>query len=470
MKSIFKKIALLGATVMALASCASLLPNRSHRSRSSSDEIYEASYQGNGSQFINPSSPSGGRSSSSKSEVVNNSQYYLQGPAGTFECAVDEESGFEYNVISSETGMAAQISSFSIEHTGSIETHGELQNNNVSLWVYVTPYDSGVFEFNVEVTDIYGRSFFQNSRIIANRHNFDSNVRVEYQSYAVVPPYCGFGISFNVFNMRTGETYYLDKNHPFDVGHINESVVKINNFQAVNTGEFLNIDFESVDSGIDLVELKLIMKNGSTYNITIYIEVRPEVWFEQSNPLVIPYNDYIDVTFEAFQNDKYYGMINAHLDLDKTSVEVHSFAYEILDFSSYKITLRIYNNTTDYGDILIRAYTEEGFYYEWGCQIVSERVYETERWVSCNIEYVRYKQSSKMVFFLEGYFGRIIIKDIDISFKNGKIDNLFAKNVYGESYEYHFVPTGYGDETMHVSITSEEGYVYETECSFYIDQ
>jgi hypothetical protein len=75
-----------------------------------------------------------------------------------------------------------------------------------------------------------------------------------------------------------------------------------------------------------------------------------------------------------------------------------------------------------------------------------------------------------MVFFLDGHFGRIIIKDIDISFKNGKIDNLFVKNVYGESYEYHFVPTGYGDETMYVSITSEEGYVYETEMGLYIER
>lgn len=456
---------------MALASCANLLPNRSRRSRSSSDEINEPSYQGNNSQFINPSSPSGGRSSASKDEPIQSTLYCLEGINGVVECTVDEDAAFEYHVFNIETGMARQIRDFSFEYTGNLDVYGELQNDKVSLLIHFVPYDSGVFDFSIEVTDIYGQSYAKSNQIVASYHNFDSDIRIDYQSSIQTMPNCGSYITFYAYNKRTGNALRFDANHPFDIGHIDESIVKINSYQTMNNGEYLELYIESQSIGADLVELKLILNNGSTYNVTVYFEVRPDIWLEQLDFPIVPYGGHVDVTFQALQNDKMRETINAHLNVDRTSFEVHRFAYEIIDFNSSTISLRFYNNeNADYGDIIIRSYTEEGFYYEWGYQIISQRVYETERWINCNVESAVYQRSGKIIFGLDAYFAPAIIKDIEVTFRNGKVDDFYITNLFEYNYEYHFIPNGYGDETMHISITSEEGYVFEQEFGFYISQ
>lgn len=455
MKNLFKKIALLGAAIITLASCSSLLPNRPVRSKNSSEVITDYD----------------DRSSSYNQETNGSGQYFLNGPSGIFLANIDEEYAFEYSLTDIISYGAGQIDEYSVEYVGSLDFYFDLVENRRSLRVTVIPYDGGLFDCSINISSRNGETYKAFMRFVVSQNRADSDVYIEYEHYIRVPYNCGWSMGFRAYNRQTGYNLKLNKDHPFDVGYINESFVEMDNYSVYDNDEFLDIYFYSKDYGIDSVDIKLILDDGSTHNVTLFIEVVPDWRVETSVPLYVAYNDYLDVTFEVVQFDYQGNAIDASLDLNKSTFMVNGFTYEILDFSSYKITIRFYNNLTDWGGINLFLVTEEGYYLEWGNTIVSEYVYEVERWINLDIYEFTYQRESLVRFYLSGYSGQTtIIRDIEIVFEYGKIDDCFVTNLYEDYFEYYFVPYDYGDEIMHVSITSEEGYLFETEYSLYINR
>ena len=478
MKNIFKKIALLSAAILTLSACANLLPNLSRRIRSSSEEINESFNGGNmnsdgysSSTRYSSSSYNGGKSSSAY-DYKEGDTFCLQGPRGIYQLPLDFSTSFDFRVFNERTGYSDTIIDYSFDIDSRIKTSFELFDNNTVLFVSISTPTFCISEGEVSITTQHGGVFKTYFGIVVDSNREDSNIHVNYPCNYVCPPVATSGFSISAFNKRTGQEIKFDKNNPFEITSIDESFVKVVNTQFNNSQSDLQIDIQTIASGRSQLHFRIKFSDGSIFEGVMFLTIRNDIWARiNPDPAVVSDSGSSLVTIEAFEIDFKNGReIAANLDLNKINVIVYGFKYQIVEVVGNKITLLVEGNKSDYGDIYIGYWSQEGFYYEFGFGIMSQTCYESQRWIDFEIDYMRYQKECTMRIYLRGYLGNKIIKNIRITSTYKKIPGLLVNDVYAEYYEFKFTPTDYGEEELKIVITGEDGVITDTYCGFYIDQ
>lgn len=482
MKNIFKKIALFGATVMALASCASLLPNRPHRSRSSSEEISDSfndaitsSDYPSSTRYRDSSSNGGGRSSSYYDyyDYKESDTFRLEGVRGLLQCDLNQRQYFIYQVFNERTGQPDRIVDYKITTDGSLKFAFELLDNNRMLQVAFTPNNSEISENDLTIVTEHGGSFRAITRVIVGSNSDDSDIYIDYTHELVCAPGVDTSILFHAYNRRTGVDFNFDKKSPFEITYIDESLVKFNNsyISSVENGNNLIFDLKTINEGKGNIRVNLKFDNGSTFEVIVFVTIRPDIWIRYNpEPIVVPYNGSTLVTVEAIQYDPRTGRESSiALDFDKSLFCCNGLKCQIVETSQNKVTLLIENVKSDYGDLWFYFWTESGYYFDAGIGIMSQQAYESQRWINIDFNYIRYQTECTMRFALGSYTGDKIIRSIKFVSKNKIIPDFVANNINATYYEYKFTPSSYGEEESHIVITEDNGNVIETNWGFYVE-
>ena len=430
-------IALTGA--LSLTSCLSLLPTGGPRRKSES------------------SIRSGDFSSGS-------GDYTLDGPRGSYGMEIGSEIWWTYSVSDNVTGEQLMINDYYVEHDEGIDVYDSLLGDSRLLELRVNSYQTGIYNFKITLTISSGESFTRQNRVIVDSNYFDNDIHVDYPCEVQITRESSFGLYFRAYDNRTGQNMSFDASHPYDIGYLDTQIIDVTNYHLEDDNRSLYLDILSNKNGASELDIKLVFNDGSTFNVTIFVFVRPDIWFECRDSLVVDYGESINATFEVYQYDPPRGQMPLDIDPNNLFIETNGgFTYEVVDFYDNKITLKITNQGYgDYGNLTIYYYDENGTYFEWGNEIISMEVFLRDRWVGVDFGMVERLATSTIKIYLGTRYGYATIYSLSIEARNDIIPDLESTIVNTESYEYTFIPYSAGYEELEITVVDENYNTFQT--------
>ena len=475
MKNIFKKIALLSAAILTLSACANLLPNLSRRIRSTSSEISESFDGGMSSGYPSSTryrdSSSGGRSSSYRYDYKEGDTFRMEGMRGNYQCSLYIQQSCDYWVYNERTGEVDKIINYSFSSENDLNPSFKLTEDNRMLRMSFIPVKPGIYENHITVTTEHGGTHKVFSRVLVDSNTYDSDIHIDYPFEFICSPDSVNTFYAHAYNNQTGQDIYFKKTNPIEIVSTDETMVKFNRASIYENRAEAIADIQTFDEGKCSIELKLNFNDGRSFNIVVFVIIRPDIWIKTNPEMVyIPYNSSALAEIEVVQYDNKTGReYPANIDFDKCEFYCYNFKYEIVEFAEDKITVRFYNERSDYGDFEAYLWTDKGYYLNIGIGIMSQQAYESQRWINIDFNYIRYQTECTMRFTLGSYTGNKIIRSIKFVSKNKIIPDFVANNINATYYDYKFTPTSYGEEEVNIVVTEDNGNVVETNWGFYIE-
>lgn len=440
-------IALTG--VLSLTSCLSLLPTGGPRRRS------ESSIRSGDFPYDNFSG---------------SGDYTLNGPRGTYCLQMGSEIWWNYSVSDNMTGEQLIINDYYVEHDDGIDIYESLQYDKRSLELRVNSYQTGIYNFKITLTISSGESFSRQNRVIVDSNSVDNDIYIDYPCEVQITRESSVDLYFRAYDNRTGRDVSFDASHPYDIGYLDTEVVDILGYHLEDNNRYMYLNILSNKNGASELDLKLIFNDGTTYNVTLFVFVRPDIWFECRDNLVADYGESIYATFEVYQYDPPRGQSPLTIDPNNLYIEINNgFIYEVADLYDNKISLLITNDAyNDYGNLTIYYYDENGTYFEWGIEIISMEVFLRDRWINYDIGVLERLATSSIKFYLSTRYSYAMIHSISIEAQYDIIPDLSTTVVNSDVFEYTFVPTTSGTEELLITIVDENDNTFSTTIGLHV--